>query len=205
MEVLDVEEIQTILSDLHKQVSSCQNLTGIQVKQLYGNIVTTFRFGLHRFGIELPNKKDDYSLERKFECFCSIEEMFEELHRYIVEGLLEWGNLKNANSGEKKYILKAKQYINKYYYMPLTLEEVSDYVGFNASYFSSVFKKEMNQSFSEYLTEIRIRYAKQILLNEDIGITEVSERVGYNDKKYFAKVFKKNTGLTPYEYKKIYQ
>lgn len=205
MEVLDVDRIQADLETQLEQVQTCRNLTGKQVKSLYWNIITTFHFGIHRLGIELSEQAKKYSPEQRFEQSNTVEELFEELKYYIVDGLREWEALKNINGREKKQILKAKQYINKFYYMPLTLEEVSDYVGFNASYFSSIFKKEMNQSFSEYLTEIRMRYAKQMILNEDIGTTEVAERVGYNDKKYFAKVFKKNTGLTPYEYKKIYR
>lgn len=204
MEVLDIDWIQKELKRLQDRMNSAQNLTGIQIKKIYLNIITTFQFGLHRFGIELTSR-EECSPEQMFKQSSTVEELFAKLNYYIVDGLRAWEGQRNLNGGEKKYVLKAKQYINEFYYMPLTLEEVSDYVGFNASYFSSIFKKEMNQSFSEYLTEIRIRYAKQMILNENIGITEVSERVGYNDKKYFAKVFKKNTGLTPYEFKKIYQ
>ena len=87
---------------------------------------------------------------------------------------------------------------------PLTLEEVGGVVGFNASYFSSLFKKETGQNFLEYLSEVRMNRAKELLKETKLPVGEICERVGYADLKYFTKSFKKATGIKPGEFRKLY-
>lgn len=107
-------------------------------------------------------------------------------------------------SKNKKPIQKAEQYIQLHYMKPLTLEEVGKYVGLNPAYFSSVFKQETGMSFLELLTTVRIRKAKELLMDRERTIRDIADSVGYQDEKYFSRVFKKTVGLTPSEYRKIY-
>ena len=78
------------------------------------------------------------------------------------------------------------------------------YIGFNPSYFSSLFKKETGSSFVEYLSKIRIDKAKDLLRESDLRIQDICLMVGYNDVKYFSKLFIKYTGLKPKDYRKIF-
>ena len=86
----------------------------------------------------------------------------------------------------------------------ITLEEVSGHVGFNASYFSTLFKKECGSNFLEYLSEVRMNHAKELLKETNLSIAEICEKVGYNDLKHFTKNFKKNARIKPNEYRKLY-
>ena len=88
--------------------------------------------------------------------------------------------------------------------MPLTLKELSDYVGMNENYFSDYFSKYVKMTFKQYLTELRIRYSKQLLLDRQYSMEDIAEAVGYNDVKYFLRVFKRVTGITPGEYRTKY-
>ena len=101
-------------------------------------------------------------------------------------------------------IRTAKQYIQEHYADPLTLEWVSNIVGFSGSYFSSLFKKETGRNFLEYLSEVRMNRAKELLRETNLSVAEVCVRVGYSDLKYFTKSFKKATGLKPGEFRKLY-
>ena len=83
-------------------------------------------------------------------------------------------------------------------------EIVSDYIGFNATYFSSLFKKETGITFSEYLTSVRMEKAKELLKETNMSVASICEEVGYNDYKNFTKGFNKYTNLKPNEYRKIY-
>ena len=85
------------------------------------------------------------------------------------------------------------------------LEDVSTAVGFNATYFSTLFKKETGQNFMDYLTELRISKAKELLCGEELSVQDVAEQVGYRDLKYFSRLFKKLTGVSPSDYKKLYK
>ncbi len=71
----------------------------------------------------------------------------------------------------------------------------------NTSYFSTLFKKKMGLSFVEYLQQARIAQAKILLGDPSLRVYEVAQRVGFQNEKYFMKVFKNIAGKTPSEYK----
>ncbi|MNW09067.1 HTH-type transcriptional activator Btr [compost metagenome] len=69
-------------------------------------------------------------------------------------------------------------------------------------YISRKFKQEFKENLSDYLGRIRIEKARLLLLNPNCKISQIAEQVGYQDEKYFSKVFKKWTGQTPGDYRK---
>lgn len=98
-------------------------------------------------------------------------------------------------------IRKAAEYIRKNYTAKITLEEVASFVYLSPSYFSKVFKEEMNCNFNTYLNKIRIDKSKSMLLSDNIKLIDISGLVGFEDQSYFSKVFKKLTGVTPGKYR----
>lgn len=106
---------------------------------------------------------------------------------------------------EMRPITEAKRYIQQHYQEALRLEDVSNVVGFNATYFSTLFKKETGQNFMDYLTDLRISKAKELLCGDSLSVQDVAEVVGYRDLKYFSRLFKKSTGVSPSDYKKLYK
>lgn len=131
-----------------------------------------------------------------------VDEIFDMLQSYFIHYicLVE----KEKEKGEMKPIRDAKKYINENYAKQLKLEYMGAMAGFNSSYFSALFKKETGKNFSEYLIEVRIQKAKELLIEKNLSIPEIAERVGYSDMKYFNKIFKKETDLTPSEFRKMY-
>lgn len=98
-------------------------------------------------------------------------------------------------------IRKSVDYIRRHYAKKITLEDVASYVYLSPSYFSKVFKDEMEVNFNTYLNKIRIEKSKQLLINDNIKLVDVSGLVGFEDQSYFSKVFKKLTGQTPGRYR----
>ncbi|WP_211745659.1 AraC family transcriptional regulator [Paenibacillus sp. Marseille-Q4541] len=94
------------------------------------------------------------------------------------------------------------EYIEKNYTHPIKLEDASTVVGFSPYYFARFFKKYTGKTFIEFLNEYRIDKAKWILLNEDIPITELVERVGFGSNKTFYRLFKQKIGVSPLSFKK---
>ncbi len=96
---------------------------------------------------------------------------------------------------------RAKDFINHNYHREISLDDVSQDVNISPYYFSKVFKDETGENFIEYLTNIRMNQAKQLLQNTNKSMKEIGCEVGYMDPNYFSRIFKKTTGFTPTEFK----
>jgi two-component system response regulator YesN len=83
----------------------------------------------------------------------------------------------------------------------LSLNEAAGQVNLSPSHFSTVFSQETGQTFKEYLTEVRIKRAKELLRSTTLKSFEISYQIGYSDPHYFSYVFRKHTGLSPTEYR----
>lgn len=101
-------------------------------------------------------------------------------------------------------INEAKQYISEHYAEPLSLDDVCSRVGFSASYFSTLFRKETGKTFLEYLADVRMESAKELLRETKLTMEAVCEQVGVHDYKRFSKAFKKATGISLKEYRNLY-
>lgn len=108
------------------------------------------------------------------------------------------------DKGGSRAIRRARAYMEQNFAEPLRLDDVADYVELNPSYFSALFKKETGKTFSDYLVERRLRAAQSLLQSTGKSISEIAETVGYNDVKYFSKLFKKHMGIKPSEYRRIF-
>ena len=101
-------------------------------------------------------------------------------------------------------ILKAKEYIDKNYAnQNTTLTSVAEYVCLSPNHFSTIFSQECKTTFIEYLTNVRIEKAKQLIKNTDKKGYDIAYECGFSDPHYFSYIFKKNTGLTPREFKGV--
>lgn len=94
------------------------------------------------------------------------------------------------------------KYLHEHYREDISLDQLADYLHFNSSYTSDLFKRIFGKPFVSYLTAMRVEMAKVLLDSGKFKTYEVAERVGYQDEKYFFKTFKKVTGFTPKEYRK---
>lgn len=95
------------------------------------------------------------------------------------------------------------RFLQKNYVQNLSLNDASEAVHLNAAYLSYVFHKETGITFSEYLTSCRINHAKQLLAQTTEKVKEVGVQSGYHDNRHFCKMFKRVTGMTPQEYRKV--
>ena len=98
-------------------------------------------------------------------------------------------------------IKNAQDYIASNYSKDLILDDVSKELQISPYYFSKLFKKRTGSTFIEYLTNVRIERAKELLRNTNKSMKEICLEVGYSDANYFSRTFKKNVGVTPSEYK----
>lgn len=112
-------------------------------------------------------------------------------------------NAQNTNT-RKLTLDLAIEYIYQHYMEDITRTSLANHTYVSPSYISYIFTENMNKTFSEFLTEVRIEKAKELLLDPSLKINEVSNMVGIADPQYFSKTFKKLVGLTPKEYRNKY-
>ncbi|HHW47404.1 MAG TPA: response regulator [Clostridiaceae bacterium] len=102
--------------------------------------------------------------------------------------------------GYRREIKDAIKYIKDNFNKDISVETASRELYISPSYLMFLFRKELNKTFNECLTDYRIYKAKELMKNTRYKIYEISESVGYDDEKYFSQVFKKVTGMSPSEY-----
>ena len=128
----------------------------------------------------------------------------EDIQTYMTQLLANALEVRNTVS-DRRYsdvILAAQKIIKKQYMSEdISLNTVAAEVGMSASYFSTIFSREMNQTFVEYLTEIRMNKAKELLTCSSLKTAEIAFETGYRDPHYFSSLFKKTQGCTPKEYR----
>ncbi|MDF2959345.1 MAG: two component transcriptional regulator, AraC family [Paenibacillus sp.] len=117
------------------------------------------------------------------------------LHQLVREMLTE---LKATQ--HRPEIQRAMDYIKAHYQELIRVQDVALYVNLSENYFSNLFTKEAGKTFSQYVQEIRVEKAKELLRGGKLEWFEVGELVGMDNPKYFSKVFKKYTGCTPVRY-----
>ena len=128
----------------------------------------------------------------------------EEIKNYIRMLLKKIIRVRDTISGRRysDIIEIAKDQIRKTYMSDeISLNTIAAEVGMSPSYFSSIFSKEMGKTFVEYLTEIRMDRAKELLMCSSMKTSEIGYEVGYKDPHYFSYIFKKTQNCTPKEFR----
>lgn len=103
--------------------------------------------------------------------------------------------------GASPLIARSLRYINGNYTRKIKLADISKELHVNPTYFSALFSKEMGRPFTDYILELRIGKAKDLLRNTNMDILDISEAAGFENQSYFTKTFRKSTGLTPRQYR----
>ena len=98
-------------------------------------------------------------------------------------------------------IRRAINYIREHYSENISLDMLSEQLEITPEYLSALFNKEVGINFSTFLKQFRISQAKRLLKGTDYKIYEIAAQVGYNDPKYFNRVFKEEIGVSPGDYR----
>ncbi|MBQ9872007.1 MAG: response regulator [Eubacterium sp.] len=119
----------------------------------------------------------------------------------LILGVREMGD-SAGDAGTPSVINDAKVYMSQHFSDPnLMLQDVAKAVNMSNSRFSTVFSQQSGQTFTEYLIYLRMNKAKELLRTTDMKSSQIAHETGYNDAHYFSYIFKKNTGMTPSEFR----
>ena len=108
----------------------------------------------------------------------------------------------SENSQTALVMAHVRRYLEDNYMFDLSLDSVGEILHISPAYLSAQFKKYQKMNFLDCLTELRINAAKELLADPFRSSAEVASMVGYEDASYFARAFKKRTGMTPTQYRR---
>jgi transcriptional regulator GlxA family with amidase domain len=100
-------------------------------------------------------------------------------------------------------INKALKFIDENYWDKITMDELCEIANLSESQLCRLFQKHLNMRPMEYVFQIRVKSAKELLIQTDLSILEISQKVGYENPTYFSMLFRKNVGISPSEFRKI--
>lgn len=139
----------------------------------------------------LTNYGDEYA------CIGKVYELFQHM--------IHAANLKNKPQKKRTdsltYIQTTIQFIRQKYSDPIRIQDIADYCGLNRSYLTRLFKHATGYTPQEYLAQYRINQAKQLLEENELSIQHIAYCVGYNNSFTFSKLFKRQTGFSPSDYR----
>ncbi|NQX58641.1 response regulator [Paenibacillus qinlingensis] len=157
-----------------------------------------------RFQLELDEGNDlglgDTTLSlqavRSYYRLCAVRRLEEGSHLLVetMRGIRDQQSV--------KVIDKVKQYIDLHFGEQINLQELADHVAMNKTYMCTLFKQETEMTIGTYTVSIRMREARNILMETSEKIYTIANQVGYEDVTYFSQLFKKHYGLSPLDYKK---
>lgn len=191
------------LKDIYSYIRNIDPSQKEFIKNFYWNTITS----INNIRLSLMSSEDGrkveytelsglYGLIEKCSNADELHTLLEESARSVVS------KVNNYNNKSIKLILrKAVEYLQTHYHEPITLNEVAEHTFVSTYYISRMFKKEMGKNFVDYLNELRIEKAKELLKDVRYKTYEVAEKVGIPDAHYFSRLFKKYVGMTPTEYR----
>jgi two-component system response regulator YesN len=159
-------------------------------------------------------KSPDTNLE---EIFGEKRNLFEELNSfYNLNQVRDWfihisvqimkTIRKNRQETSTLLVEKAKDYIKTHYSdNDITINEVCNFLHISPTYFSFIFKRETEMTFTGYLTQVRMEAAKELLRTTNMKLFAIAEKVGYSEPNYFSYSFKRYFGVSPKEYRSSVQ
>ncbi|MBD2845471.1 response regulator [Paenibacillus sp. IB182496] len=123
----------------------------------------------------------------------------ERVGEWLTKLVVEMSARDDAESGD--VIANIKRYIQEHYAENITLNSLSNVFYLHPIYLSRLFKEKAGLNFVEYLTVVRMNVAKELLLNPTLKVHDICQMIGYESPRYFTKLFKNATGMTPKAYR----
>lgn len=156
---------------------------------------------LNEWGASFQDTLFEQSPFEKLSCLATYPDIRDWCFRLHVVARDVLGQLRSVQ--HRTEIRQSIDYIRSMYHKPLRVQDVASAVHLSENYFSYLFTKNTGKTFVQFLQETRIEKAKELLRKEEASWFVIGEQVGFDNPKYFAKIFKRYTQQTPAQYRKI--
>lgn len=194
------EDVHRLLEEVYYENLSIRNLSREVLGQLYNEIYGTLLKLTTHIELDYDMDKEIKELEYKpfnKESFQQFQLSFAKLCEIVQQ---------RKKSHNKRVIDNILAYIEEHFYMKdMSLTVIANTFGYTEGYLSQFFKEQTGVCFSNYLTEVRMKQACQLINETGLTMNEIAERVGYNSAQVFRRAFKRVKGISPSELRKKQQ
>jgi two-component system, response regulator YesN len=198
------EEYERLLRQLSAELRRAPSTPVNQVKELYYRLVQEMDHFFQDAGIsgETESLAQSALWDQMSKCH-----YLSELQELVIAKLSFWKQAwEKRQSGQGYISSKIMRYVHHHYANDdLSVQEISDHLQLTTSYIISVFKEETGRTVKQFLLEYRMEKARELLKDRNLKVADIAGQVGFKDGEYFAKVFRKFTGMTPSEYRERFQ
>jgi AraC-like DNA-binding protein len=189
------------VKELAGDIKAKGNISYFNISQIVNQLVTILAQHANENGIHLENLLGDntgiyqrlwqnLTLEEACDWFCS------------TAGIVM--NFENTGAGSKsEYVRRIMEYVHENYMQCITIDTIADHIGISYSYLRKLYKESTGQNLSDYLNQLRIQKAKQLLLETNYSVKEIVSMCGYNHERSFFRSFTQLEGVSPSKYKEL--
>ena len=177
-------------------------ISGNMDAQVLRNIYNNFMQIMYHYIGENPFIREQIVADEQLEtvqkkALNSVEEFREFVECFIdrIRMIIRIGSAEDVSN-------KVKKYIDEHLSEKVSRTEIADYVALSENYLSRLFHKENGCSISDYILQKRMNMAKKLLVQTKLPVSAIGEQVGYETTTYFIRVFKREIGMTPKDYRK---
>lgn len=186
--------IEQLFEELESKFKTIRNAS--HVKDAYNRIIVELDHEFHFSKLSETNL-----LHGLFESKTLIE-MLQDSKKLLIQISKQYGN---NDAKENNYCELAKNYLNENYMKDMNITDTADFLNISYSYLSKIFRARTGVTLTDYLNNVRIEKSKEYLANTFMTLTEISEKVGYNNVQSYQRFFKKYINITPGDYRKLHQ
>lgn len=188
-------ETENALHRLYREILTCEGTDPAYLRHFYRQIVFLFLKAAENYNITAITQNADYYL---------YTGAGQETLSLLWDTLSQISGAYFAASANRDtdIVSRVDRYLEQHYQNPaLTLQDAAHDLGFTNTYLCAAYKKTCGKTINQHLTQIRVRHAKELLAGSTQKLYEVARNVGYADGKYFTRLFTRETGLSPREYR----
>ncbi|MBR5613673.1 MAG: AraC family transcriptional regulator [Clostridia bacterium] len=195
-------------SELHEYYSDDKNpwkylwvmLMGNQVEHIF-SMIKTDKNNIFTFQKDIDFQKTILDIQTHIEKNATINSLSAYEYYFRLLNKCENQNAKTDQTKTQQYVELAKKYIKCNFHRNISINDIANHIGISANYLTNLFLNNGEKSPKNYLTELRIYTACNMLKNTDMLIKEIAVSVGYNDPLQFSTFFKNHIGLSPLQYR----
>ncbi|WP_171634359.1 response regulator transcription factor [Paenibacillus plantarum] len=199
VEAGNIQKVEELLSEYFTFLTEIPLITLSSIKRCSQKLIQEVRWVLSEYFDSIMKNSSSASFDSVMEASFEIDTI-RSYFLHVLPNIAEIFKEKKIY-GSQNLIDNVKTYIQKNYRKELTLEKISSLFFINPSYCSYLFKEKTGENFIDYVNSVRIDNAKLMLKNSEEKVYKIAKSLGFNNPKYFFRVFKKLTGRTPEEYR----